>query len=121
MEEEPMTITRNDPGKWLSRTVEYNGVVYVAGLTADNRAGSMKEQTNEILRKIDAALKKAGTDKSRLLTTTVYVSDMSKKEEMNEAWIAWIDPSNPPTRATVGTVLGTPDTLVEIVCSAAKK
>lgn len=116
-----MTITRNDPGKWLSRTVEYNGVVYVAGLTADNRAGSMKEQTNEILRKIDAALKKAGTDKSRLLTATVYVSDMSKKEEMNEAWVAWIDSNNPPTRATVGTVLGTPDTLVEIVCSAAKK
>lgn len=115
-----MTITRNDPGKWLSRTVEYNGVVYVAGLTADNRSGSMKEQTNEILRKIDAALKKAGTDKSRLLTATVYVSDMSQKEAMNEAWIAWIDAKNPPTRATVGTVLGTPDTLVEIVVSAAK-
>ena len=115
-----MTITRNDPGKWLSRTVEHNGVVYVCGLTADNRAASMKEQTAEILAKIDAALQKAGTNKSRLLTATVYVSDMSKKEEMNQAWIAWMDANNPPTRATVGTVLGTPDTLVEIVVSAAK-
>jgi enamine deaminase RidA (YjgF/YER057c/UK114 family) len=115
-----MTITRNDPGKWLSRTVEHNGVVYVCGLTADNRSASMKVQTEEILGKIDAALEKAGTGKSRLLTATVYVSDMSKKEEMNQAWIAWIDPKNPPTRATVGTVLGTPDTLVEIVVSAAK-
>ena len=115
-----MTITRNDPGKVLSRTVEYNGVVYVAGLTADNRAASMKDQTAEILQKIDAALEKAGTNKTRLLTATVYVSDMSQKEEMNQAWLAWIDPNNPPTRATVGTVLGTPDTLVEIVCSAAK-
>jgi len=115
-----MTITRNDPGKWLSKTVEHNGVVYVCGLTADNRAASMKEQTAEILAKIDAALQKAGTNKSRLLTATVYVSDMSKKEEMNQAWIAWMDANNPPTRATVGTVLGTPDTLVEIVVSAAK-
>ena len=50
----------------------------------------------------------------------VYISDMSKKEEMNDAWHAWVDPENVPTRATVGTVLGSPDTLVEIVVSAAQ-
>lgn len=115
-----MTITRNDSSKLMSRTVEYNGIVNVCGLTATDRSASMKDQTKEILAKIDAALENAGTNKSRLLTATVYLSDMSKKEEMNEAWTAWIDPSNPPTRATVGTVLGTPDTLVEIVVSAAK-
>lgn len=115
-----MTITRNDPGEWLSKTVEHNGVVYVCGLTADDRSASMKEQTVEILGKIDAALAKAGTDKTRLLTAMIYLSDMSKKAEMNEAWIAWMDPNNPPARATVGTVLGTPDTLIEIVVSAAK-
>lgn len=115
-----MTITRNDPGEWLSKTVEHNGVVYVCGLTADDRSASMKDQTVEILGKIDAALAKAGTDKTRLLTAMIYLSDMSKKAEMNEAWIDWMDPNNPPARATVGTVLGTPDTLIEIVVSAAK-
>ncbi|MEM9682577.1 MAG: RidA family protein, partial [Pseudomonadota bacterium] len=107
-------------GEWLSKTVEHNGVVYVCGLTADDRSASMKDQTVEILGKIDAALAKAGTDKTRLLTAMIYLSDMSKKAEMNEAWIAWMDPNNPPARATVGTVLGTPDTLIEIVVSAAK-
>lgn len=115
-----MTITRNDINKLMSRTVEYNGIVSVCGLTADDRSASMKDQTKAILAKIDALLEKAGTNKSRLLTATIYLSDMSQKEQMNEAWIGWIDASNPPTRATVGTVLGTPDTLVEIVVTAAK-
>ena len=115
-----MAIKRIDPNPTMSRAVENNGVVYLCGLTADDRSASMKDQTAAILAKIDGYLAKAGTDKSRLLTATVYVSDMSQKEGMNDAWHAWIDPENPPTRATVGTVLGTPDTLVEIVVSAAK-
>lgn len=115
-----MSVKRIDPNPTMSRAVEYNGMVFLCGLTADNKAASMKEQTAEILAKIDSYLGKAGTDKSKLLTATVYVSDMSKKAEMNDAWHAWVDGENPPTRATVGTVLGSPDTLVEIVVSAAK-
>jgi enamine deaminase RidA (YjgF/YER057c/UK114 family) len=115
-----MTINRIDINKTMSRAVEHNGVVYVCGLTADNKSAGMKEQTAEVLGKIDGFLAKAGTDKSKLLTTMVYLSDMSEKEEMNAAWHEWVDPANPPTRATVGTVLGSPDTLVEIVVSAAK-
>ena len=115
-----MTITRIDTNQTMSRAVEHNGVVYVCGLTADNKAAGMKEQTAEVLEKIDNYLAKAGTSKSKLLTTMVYLSDMSKKDQMNEAWHEWIDPANPSTRATVGTVLGSPETLVEIVVSAAK-
>ena len=98
-----MSIKRIDINKTMSRAVEYNGTVFVCGLTADDRSKGMKEQTAEVLKKIDGFLAKAGTSKSKLLTAMVYVSDMSKKEEMNEAWHAWIDPQNPPTRATVGT------------------
>jgi enamine deaminase RidA (YjgF/YER057c/UK114 family) len=39
---------------------------------------------------------------------------------MDEAWLAWVDPRNPPARATVQALLGSPDTLVEIMCVAAK-
>ncbi len=113
-----MSIERIDPNPTMSRAVVNNGVVYLCGLTADNKAGSMKEQTAEVLKKIDGYLSQAGTDKSKLLTAMVYVSDMSKKEEMNDAWHAWVDPANVPTRATVGTELGSSDTLVEIVVSA---
>ncbi|MCG8545595.1 MAG: RidA family protein [Alphaproteobacteria bacterium] len=115
-----MSINRIDPNPTMSRAVECNGMVFLCGLTADDKSASMKDQTTEVLAKIDGFLAKAGTDKSKLLTATVYISDMSKKEEMNEAWHAWVDAENPPTRATVGTVLGSPETLVEIVVSAAK-
>ena len=55
--------------------------------------------------------------KSRILSATVYMADASLKDEMNEAWMAWVDRSNLPARAAVGAVL-TPGTLVEImVCS----
>jgi len=103
----------------LSRLVVHNGVAYLAGLTADNRAGSMTSQTEEILGKIDTLLKLAGTSKSRLLTATIYVSDMQQKPAMDEAWIAWVDPQNTPARATVKADLGTSETLVEIVVTAA--
>ena len=115
-----MSIKRIEPNPTMSRVVECNGMVFLCGLTADNKSGSMKEQTAEVLAKIDDFLAKAGTDKSKLLSATVYISQMSQKEQMNDAWHEWVDAENPPTRATVGTVLGSPDTLVEIVVTAAK-
>ena len=59
------TITRHDSDARLSRAVIHNGVVYLAGLTADKRAAGMKEQTTEILGKIDVLLKKSGTEIGR--------------------------------------------------------
>jgi enamine deaminase RidA (YjgF/YER057c/UK114 family) len=69
-------IKRHISGPVHSRVVEYNGLVFVAGLTADNRNAGCKEQTEEILKKIDAALELAGTSKSRLLSATVWLTDI---------------------------------------------
>jgi enamine deaminase RidA (YjgF/YER057c/UK114 family) len=74
----------------------------------------------DVLRQIDALLATCGTNKSRILSATVYVRDMKLKPEMDEAWLAWVDQRNPPARATVQAELGSPDTLVEIMCTAAK-
>ena len=114
------TIARHQSDSRLSRVVTHNGTAYLAGLTADNRAAPMKGQAEEVLKKIDATLKLAGTDKSRLLSAMVYVSDMRLKPQMDEAWLAWVDPKNTPARACVETRLGTPDTLVEIMVIAAQ-
>jgi len=70
-------------------------------------------------RGMQAVLAKAGTDKSRVLSATVYMADAALKDEMNAAWMAWVDRSNLPTRTAVGAVL-TPGTLVEITICAAK-
>jgi enamine deaminase RidA (YjgF/YER057c/UK114 family) len=112
---------RKGSGANLSRSVEYQGVVHVCGLTAEDKSADMAGQTAQVLARIDKALAEAGTDKQRLLTAMVYISDMAKKDDMNHVWQGWIDRANPPTRATIGCDLGSPDTLVEIVVSAAKR
>ena len=114
-----MSINRIEPSEVNCRSVEYNGVVYLSGVVAGDKTASMKGQTEQVLARIDQVLATAGTDKTRVLAAVVYLADMDLKDDMNEAWIAWVDPDNLPVRAAVGTAL-TPDTLVEIMVTAAK-
>jgi enamine deaminase RidA (YjgF/YER057c/UK114 family) len=115
-------IKRVDPmGGKLSDAVEYNGLIYLAGQVAQTLDGDMKAQSEEVLRAIDALLAKCGSDKSRILSATCYIKDMKQKPGMDAAWMAWVDQKNPPARATVQAELGSPDTLVEIQCIAAKR
>jgi enamine deaminase RidA (YjgF/YER057c/UK114 family) len=67
---------------------------------------------------IDRSLADAGTNNSRVLTATVYIADMSRKEEMNRAWDEWVARDNPPMRACIGVTLEGQD-LVEILVTAA--
>ena len=115
-----MTIKRHQPGKILSTAVENNGVVYLAGLTADDYAQGVKGQTEQVLRKIDAALAAMGTDKSKILSCNIWVADIRHRDQMNVAWTAWMDPANPPARATVEAKMADPLCLVEIMVTAAK-
>ena len=114
-----MSIKRIKPGAWNSRAVAHGDLLFLSGTVADDKSLSMKGQTEQVLAKIDDVLATAGTDKSRILTATVYLADIAAKDEMNEAWMAWMDKDNPPARAAVGAAL-TPGTLVEIMVCAAR-
>src|SRR5436305_14000916 len=100
-------IKRHQSDSRLSRVVTHNGMVYLAGLTADDRSVTMKAQTEEILKKIDQLLMAAGTNKSRLLSAMIYVFDIRLKPQMDDAWITWVDSRNVPARACVEARLGT--------------
>ena len=113
-------IVRYDPDKRLSDMVEYNGILYLAGQVGDDMKAGMKEQTASILGQIDTLLARGGSDKSKIQSAVIYVSDMRLKPKMDEAWAAWMDPKHSPARATVEARLGSADTLVEIMCVAAK-
>jgi enamine deaminase RidA (YjgF/YER057c/UK114 family) len=115
-----MTVEHLNSGEILSQATMYNGVVNVCGLTADDLSLDAKGQTEQILAKIDDRLASCGTDKSKLLMATIYLTNMKDKSGMNEAWIAWLGDLARPARACVGTALGSDDTLVEIVVNAAK-
>ncbi len=114
-----MNIDRIQPGVWNSRAVVHDNLVFLSGIVADDKSLPMKEQTEQVLNKIDTVLAAAGTDKSRILSATVYLADIARKDEMNEAWMAWLDKENLPARAAVGVAL-TPGTLVEIMVCATK-
>jgi enamine deaminase RidA (YjgF/YER057c/UK114 family) len=115
-----MSIKRHNPGKLLSSAVEHNGVVYLAGMVADDLSKDVRGQAEEVLKKIDAALAAMGTNKSKLLSVNIWVADIRLREQMNIAWTAWMDPANPPARATVEAKLADPRALVEIMCTGAK-
>jgi enamine deaminase RidA (YjgF/YER057c/UK114 family) len=102
-----------------SKAVARDGIVYAVA-TAKDKAGALYAQTKDALAQIDATLAEAGTNKSRILRTTVYITDMSKKPEMDRAWDEWVDRANPPQRACIGVVLADKD-LVEILVTAAQE
>ena len=115
-----MNIVRIEAGPRMSRAVIHGDTVYLAGHVSKEPAGSVRGQTEAILRNIDARLAEAGTGRSRLLSANIWLADIATFDEMNAAWDAWVDPANPPARATVEARLASPDYLVEIMVIAAR-
>lgn len=112
-----MSITRHEAGPRLSQAVVHNGVVYIAGQVAEGP--TVRAQTEAILRRLEQLLAAVGSDKSRLLSATVYLADIRSFDEMNAVWDAWVSPGQPPARATVEARLARPGHLVEIQAIAA--
>jgi enamine deaminase RidA (YjgF/YER057c/UK114 family) len=116
-----MSIQRFETGPRMSQVVVHGSTVYLAGVVAQKTAGeSVAKQTEEILSIIDGHLAKAGTDKSKLLSANIYITDMKTFGEMNAAWDSWVSPGNTPARATVEAKLAAPQFTVEIMVVAAK-
>ncbi len=115
-----MTIKRIKTNKRMSQAVVYGGVVSTAGQVSHNAAGEdAGAQTRDILMAIDGLLAEAGTDKSQLLTATIWLADMGDFQAMNEVWDAWVAEGQAPTRACVESKLAAPQYTVEIAVTAA--
>jgi enamine deaminase RidA (YjgF/YER057c/UK114 family) len=114
-----MTVKRINPGPRMSNAAIHNGVVYVQGFTADDLSADLKGQTKQILSKIDAILKEAGTDKSKVLSANIWLTDIRTWADMNTVWDAWVVAGSGPARATVEAKLANPKALVEIMVQAA--
>ena len=116
-----MTIQRFDTGPRMSQVVIHGDTIYLAGVVASNAAGqSVTKQTQDVLSIIDGHLAKAGSDKSKLLTATIYLTDMKTFPEMNAVWDGWVSAGNTPARATVEAKLASPQYNVEIMVTAAR-
>lgn len=115
-----MSIARHDPTAILSNAVVHGETVYLAGVVAKNLDQDVKGQTRQILDEIDRLLAKCGSGKSKVLSATIWVTDIRNRAPMNEVWSAWADAKNLPARACVEAKLADPKALVEIMVVAAK-
>ena len=115
-----MTINRIGVGPRMSKAVVHGNTVYLAGQVADKTVGkSVAEQTQEIIGIIDSLLAEAGSDKTKILSATIYLSEITTFQEMNSVWDKWVVQGHTPARATVEARLVTPDYKVEIAVIAA--
>jgi enamine deaminase RidA (YjgF/YER057c/UK114 family) len=114
-----MSIKRFHVGARLSEMALHGNTVYLAGQVAEDNSQDMAGQTRQVLAAIDRLLAEAGTDKSRILSTTIFVADMAEFPAMNSVWDAWVVPGHTPPRATVQAKLAKPEWKVEMQVIAA--
>lgn len=110
-----MSLYRHKPSKRLSEAVVANGLVFLAGQVPRNEnVADARAQTADVLEQIDEVLAELGTDKSKIVDTTIFLASMDDYAAMNEAWDAWVAEGNAPARATVEAKLANPAWKVEI-------
>lgn len=111
-------ITRVGTGPRMSEAVVHNGTIYLAGQIATG--ASVTEQTKGALAEVDRLLAECGSDKTRILSTQIWLADMSDFAEMNAVWEAWVPQGHTPARATGESKLATAEYRVEIIVVAAQ-
>ncbi|WP_323072047.1 RidA family protein [Mycetohabitans endofungorum] len=116
-----MAVQRFHVGPRLSEIAVHNGTVYLAGQIAEDTKQDITGQMREVLGHVDRLLAQAGSDKSLILSTQIYLSDMANFAAMNDVWDEWVPNGNTPPRATVQAKLANPECLVEVVVFAAQR
>ena len=106
-----------------SQAVKVNGLVFCSGqIPIDPATGSfvseeIAEQTEQVLKNLNAVLESAGSGLDRVVKTTVFLADMDDFAAMNEVYSKYFD-INKPARATVQAARLPRDAKVEIECVA---
>jgi enamine deaminase RidA (YjgF/YER057c/UK114 family) len=113
------TLQRLHVGPRLSEAAVCNGTIYLAGQVADDTSQDIRGQTTQVLAMVDRLLAEAGSDKSRILMTQIFLADIVDITAMNEVWDAWIPAGHTPPRATVQALMAKPAYKIEIVVTAA--
>lgn len=115
-------IQRIDTNARLSGCVLHNGLVYVSGQVPTNLDADAKQQTLEVLAKIDALLEQSGSDKSRILTAQIWIKNIAEDFAVfNECWEGWLPDGAAPARAAIQADLARPQVLVEVMVTASVK
>lgn len=112
-------LKRFDVGPQISQMAIHQGVVYLAGQIPTDMSADIQGQTSQVLKKIDALLTQAGSNKTQILRAEIFLADIADFAQMNKAWDKWVAADHAPPRATVEARLAMPEIKVEIVVTAA--
>ena len=109
-------IDRSEPyADLMHLAVAHGDTVHLAGIVADDLGADMEGQTCDVLGQLDEFAKVQGLDRTRVLSATIYVTDMAEKPAMNRVWQAFFDPAHRPARATIGVADLGPGVRLELV------
>ena len=117
-------VQRHHTNARMSKIVCHGGLVYLCGQTANGSPSATSDitaQTMEVLSRVDTLLAKVGSDRTRLLTVTIYLRDIADFAGMNAVWEAWLagQQAGAPARTTVEAALATESLRVEMTVVAA--
>ncbi len=115
-----MEIKRHDQTPRMSRIVEHGDTIYLCGQTAKDRSADIQGQTATTLEKIEELLATVGSDKTKILSVTIYLNSIGHFAKMNEVWDAWVAPGHQPARACLEARMAAPELLIEMTVIAAK-
>ncbi len=102
-----------------SQAIRANGLIFVSGQTPIDPStqqlisGTLGEQTERVLRNIEAILQQAGSSMAKIVRCGVFLKDMNDFAAMNEVYAKFF-PSDPPARSTVQAARLPKDCQVEI-------
>lgn len=113
-----MGIQRHITNQRLSEAVVANGFIFLAGQVPTIDTPDAEAQTVDVLKQIDALLAELGSDKSKILEATIYLTDLANYDALNRAWDAWVPAGHAPARACVKADIANPNWLVEIKLTA---
>jgi len=114
-----MSINRHHTNQRMSQIVVHGDIIYLAGQVADDANADIKEQTRQVLHKVETLLAEAGSDKSKILSAQIWIANIGHFAQMNEIWDAWMPEGDAPARACIEARLASPDLLVEVGIIAA--
>ncbi|MFN3579499.1 MAG: RidA family protein [Pseudomonas sp.] len=117
-----MSVQRLHTDKRMSQVVIHQHTLYLAGQVAADEVldQDAAAQTRSTLDAIEKLLAEVGSDKSRILSVTIYLKDIEADfAAMNEVWDQWLPEGTAPARATVQALLCEPEILVEMSVVAA--
>lgn len=114
-----MSVQRFEVNSRRSRVSVSGNTVYLGGQVADDLSLDIVGQTRQALANVDKMLALAGTNKSHILSATIWIKSMVDVAQLNEVWDQWIDPKSPPSRACAEVNMARSGLRVEIIVVAA--